>query len=219
MSVANIQNLYRLLYEALLEVKYSEEASKVMFELLGTYTDDNASQARSEAHRCIVSCIADPNVLILDGLLQLKPVKFLEGELIHDLLTIFVSGKLEQYQAFYKQNTDFISSLGLNHEANLQKMRLLTFMSMAESKRELPFDLISQEIKISSEEVESFIIDVIATKKVICRIDQKNRKVNVSYCTQRTFSKQNWVQLKETLQLWKGNLIQVQEHLSSVATA
>lgn len=35
--------------------------------------------------RCIVTCLADPNIFIMDHLLMLKPVRFLEGELIHDV--------------------------------------------------------------------------------------------------------------------------------------
>ncbi|WAR01518.1 EIF3M-like protein [Mya arenaria] len=77
------------------------QATKVMIELLGTYTEDNASQARDDAQRCIVTCLEDPNTFLLDHLLTLKPVKFLEGALIHDLLTIFVTGKLSQYQQPY----------------------------------------------------------------------------------------------------------------------
>ena len=59
-----------------------------MIMLLGTYTTENASQAREEAQRCIVASLADPQTFLLDHLLQLKPVKFLEGELIHDLLKV-----------------------------------------------------------------------------------------------------------------------------------
>lgn len=43
--------LLRLLYEALVDCKKSDAASKVMVELLGSYTEDNASQARVDAHR------------------------------------------------------------------------------------------------------------------------------------------------------------------------
>ena len=74
----------------------SEQATKVMIELLGTYTEDNASQARDDAHKCIVTCLADPNTFLMDHLLALKPVKFLEGELIHDVSNfsslLFVGG-------------------------------------------------------------------------------------------------------------------------------
>lgn len=91
----------------------SELASKVMIELLGTYTDENASYAREDAIKCIVTALADPTTFLLDPLLSLKPVRFLEGELIHDLLTIFVSEKLSSYQAFYKNHKEFVHSQGI----------------------------------------------------------------------------------------------------------
>lgn len=84
-----------------------------MIELLGTYTDENASYAREDAIKCIVTALADPNSFLLDPLLSLKPVRFLEGELIHDLLTIFVSEKLSSYQEFYKNHKEFVNSQGI----------------------------------------------------------------------------------------------------------
>jgi len=41
-----------------------------MIELLGTYTAENASQAREEAQRCIIASLADPQTFLLDHLLQ-----------------------------------------------------------------------------------------------------------------------------------------------------
>ncbi|MEE6499107.1 hypothetical protein FKM82_003322 [Ascaphus truei] len=112
LSTEKKHTLLRLLYEALVECKKSDDAAKVMVELLGSYTDDNASQARVDAHKCIVRALKDPKTFLIDHLLALKPVKFLEGELIHDLLTIFVSAKLSSYVKFYQNNKDFIDSLG-----------------------------------------------------------------------------------------------------------
>ena len=88
---------------------------------------------------------ADPNTFLLDHLLQLKPVKFLEGELIHDLLSIFVSEKLEAYIRFYESHKEFVNGLGLKHEDNIRKMKLLTFMQMAENRSEITFQVGEQE--------------------------------------------------------------------------
>ncbi|KAF3821975.1 hypothetical protein GH733_007349 [Mirounga leonina] len=145
-----------------------DAASKVMVELLGSYTEDNASQARVDAHRCIVRALKDPNAFLFDHLLTLKPVKFLEGELIHDLLTIFVSAKLASYVKFYQNNKDFIDSL-------------------------------------------------VRTKMVYCKIDQTQRKVVVSHSTHRTFGKQQWQQLYDTLNAWKQNLNKVKNSLLSLS--
>lgn len=131
-----------------------------MVELLGTYTSENASAAREDAQRCILAALADPNTFLLDPLLALKPVRFLEGELIHDLLLIFVQEKLPAYLEFHKDHKEFVeSNLGLNHEQNMKKMRLLTFMQLAETNPEMSFQTIQNELQIEEDKVESFIID------------------------------------------------------------
>ena len=47
----------------------------------------------------------------------------------------------------------------MKHDSNLQKMRLLTFMQMAEGRTEISFDTIQKEMDLQEDEVESFIID------------------------------------------------------------
>jgi len=215
-SSAKVQMLYRTLHESLISCNMRELATKVMIELLGTYTEDNASQARDDAHKCIVTCLADPNTFLMDHLLSLKPVKFLEGELIHDLLTIFVSGNLGQYQQFYKNHTDFIKSLGPSHEENQRKMRLLTFMQMCENRKEMDFGLIQDEMQLDKDEVEEFIIDVLKTRAVRARIDQIQEKVIVSSTTFRTFSKHHWQIIRQHLSDWHDNLGRLDDNFENV---
>ena len=56
--------------------------------------EDSASQARVDAHRYIVQALKDPNAFLSDHLLTLKPVKFLEGELIHDVSNLSLMWKV-----------------------------------------------------------------------------------------------------------------------------
>lgn len=217
-SNEQMQKLYRLLHDVLKDTN-SELASKVMIELLGTYTAENASVAREDAMKCIVTALADPNTFLLDPLLSLKPVRFLEGELIHDLLSIFVSENLATYVQFYQNHREFVNSQGLNHEQNLKKMRLLSFMQLAESNPEVTFDELQNELQITADEVEPFIIEVLKTKLVRARMDQKARKVHISSTMHRTFGRPQWLQLHELLCAWKQNLATVQEGMKGVATA
>ncbi|KAK9738158.1 eIF3 subunit M, C-terminal helix [Popillia japonica] len=218
-SPEQLQKLYRLLHEVLLKSNQSEQAAKVMIELLGTYTAENASHAREDAIRCIASALADPNTFLLDPLLSLKPVKFLEGELIHDLLSIFVSDNLESYMKFYKDHKEFVTSQGLNHEQNMQKMRLLSFMQLAETNPEISFDVIKKELQLPAEEVEGFIIEVLKTKLVRARMDQAMKKVYVSSTMHRTFGRAQWQQLRDLLYSWKTNIGSVQEGMKTIAAA
>lgn len=213
-----MQKLYRLLHEMLLLNGRSDDAGRVMIELLGTYTTENASQAKEEAQRCIVASLADPNTFLLDHLLQLKPVKFLEGQPIHQLLTIFVSEQLEAYIKFYQQNKDFVDGLGLKHEDNLRKMKLLSFMQMAENRSEITFDEIREAIQLNDNEVEEFLIEVIKTRLVRAKISQGDKVVYVSSTMHRTFGPGDWQQLHSLLLGWKSNLGSVKENLAHIAS-
>lgn len=217
-SNEQMQKLYRLLHDVLKDVN-GELASKVMIELLGTYTAENASYAREDAMKCIVTALADPNTFLLDPLLSLKPVRFLEGELIHDLLSVFVSEKLPSYLQFYQNHKEFVNSQGLNHEQNIKKMRLLSFMQLAESNPEMTFQQLQSELQIGENDVEPFIIEVLKTKLVRARMDQKARKVHISSTMHRTFGRPQWQQLRDLLQSWKANLTLVQDNMKSVSEA
>lgn len=217
-SNEQMQKLYRLLHDVLLG-NQSEQAAKVMIELLGTYTTENASYAREDAIRCIIAALADPNTFLLDPLLALKPVRFLKGELIHDLLSVFVSENLASYMEFYQSHKEFVQSSGLNHEQNMKKMRLLSFMQLAESNPEISFETVQDELQIEANEVESFIIEVLKTKLVRARMDQATKKIYTSSTMHRTFERAQWQQLRDLLHSWKGNLASIQDGMKSVTAA
>jgi len=218
-SNEQMQKLLRLLHQTLLMCKRSEDAGQVMIELLGTYTTENASQAREEAQRCIVASLQDPQTFLLDHLLQLKPVKFLEGELIHDLLKIFVSERIEAYMKFYDSHREFVNKLGLNHESNMRKMKLLTFMQLAETRNEINFGEIQQNLQLGDNEVEDFLMELLKTKLVRAKIDQPNQVVHITSTMHRTFTKQHWTHLHNLLTSWRNNLHTIRDQISHLAQA
>lgn len=113
----------------------------------------------------------------------------------------------------------FSSTPGLNHEQNIKKMRLLSFMQLAESNPEMTFQQLQDELQIGENEVEPFIIEVLKTKLVRARMDQKARKVHISSTMHRTFGRPQWQQLRDLLHAWKANLTLVQENMKSVSDA
>lgn len=48
---------------------------------------------------------------------------------------------------------------GLDHDQNVKKMRILSFMQMAESNPNITFDEITTELQIEEKDVEAFIIE------------------------------------------------------------
>nr|KAG5702363.1 hypothetical protein BaRGS_002145 [Batillaria attramentaria] len=75
-------------------------------------------------------------------------------------------------------------------------MRLLTFMQMAETRKEMDFALIQEELVLGPQAVEEFVIDVLKTKAVSAKLDQIQKKVIVRSTTHRTFGKHHWQQIR-----------------------
>lgn len=218
-STEQVQSLLRLMHTTLIANDMSAEASTVMLELLGTFTTENASQARDDAHRCIITSIADPNTFILDDLLDLKPVRFLEGELTHDLLNIFVHEKLKDYIVFYNSHKEFVSGLGLDHAALIRKMRILTFIQLAQDCGEMSFQQLMQELDLPRDEIEPFVVEALMTKLVVARIDQMSERVCVATAEFRTFSRKQWQGISDAFTQMQEGLTLVKEQTNAISNA
>ncbi|OON15959.1 hypothetical protein X801_08232 [Opisthorchis viverrini] len=119
-------------------------------------SEATAAQARQDAIKCIISVIQDPSLLAHDQLHTLKPIQFLEGEPVHD---IFVSGNLSTFKTFLNSHPDFLIQNGLDENACLHKLRLLTLMQLSENQIELSYDAAARELELPLDELEPFIIE------------------------------------------------------------
>ncbi|XP_026807225.1 eukaryotic translation initiation factor 3 subunit M [Rhopalosiphum maidis] len=212
------QSLLRQLHGALIENGHSELAAEVMIELLRNYTADDGKQAKDDAKRCIISAIADPKTFLFEPLLSLTPVISLQNSPLHELLVIFVSGNLTNYLDFYKGHKDLIKSLALDHQANIHKMKLLTVMSLAEDSSIITFETIQQQVQITADQVEPFLLELFGTKFVRGRMDQAAKKVNISSTMYRTFSKQRWQMLRNSFFSWRSCLSVIEEGMKTVVS-
>jgi len=48
---------------------------------------------------------------------------------------------------------------GLDHQANVHKMKLLTVMSLAEDSSIISFETIQQQVQVNADQVESFLLE------------------------------------------------------------
>ena len=60
---------------------------------------------------------------------------------------------------FYANHKSLITQSGMNHEKNINKMRILNLMTLAENNKEIPFELLQNQLQIQPDEIESFVID------------------------------------------------------------
>ena len=142
---------------------------------------------------------------------------------------------------FYEAHKTFVTQTGMDHEKNIDKLRILTLMSLAENNKELPFDTLQKQLKIEADEIESFVIDgkqknlilkafshllvnpsifaAIRTKCIRCKIDHLAKTVTIMSVSYRTFTKQHWQVLKERLEKWKENLTLVNQNLTNLLSS
>jgi len=217
-SVEEQQMLWRLICDAFELSNNRERSTAALIELLSLSTDQNASTARDDAIKCIVDTIMDDNSYNMDYLLILRPVKFLEGELIHNLLNIFVNGNLTDYLEFAAKNGDLLKNLKLNESACMSKLRLLTLMKLGESRNELDYNLVREELHLDDEdELEDFIIEAVSRQAIRCRLDQCNRRILVLGTVNRTFGRAQWTAMQEVLNQWRVSVIKMQDNMRILA--
>ncbi|KRZ93642.1 Inactive tyrosine-protein kinase 7, partial [Trichinella sp. T8] len=202
------RDCFRLLHRTLLNSEEIGAPAKVMYELLSSYTTEaDAYIAGDDARECVRSAINDPRTFIFSHLFSLLPVQQLADEPIHRLLTIFDSGSLDDYIMFYEQNKQFVDeTMGLSNEQYLYKMRVLTFMSIAEKRKEISLSELMNLLKMEDERsLEEFVIKAIQSEMVKAQIDDAAKIVLLHGAQSRSFGKRQW---EEVLNGLKKSLTQ-----------
>uniref|UniRef100_A0A183T8X4 PCI domain-containing protein n=1 Tax=Schistocephalus solidus TaxID=70667 RepID=A0A183T8X4_SCHSO len=213
------KKLWRQLSEVHMATGNTKQATQALINLLSTYTAGNAVDARNDAVRCIVAAIQDLSFLSHSRLMALEPVQFLEGEPIHKLLGIFVSGGLSDFSAFTKKYPKFLSENGLTEEACLSKIRILCLMEMAENIAELDYETVCKKIELPEDQLEAFVIEAVRQKVITCKLDQINRRILITSALPRNFGRSQWLSLAKTLQEWRVGLRVVQSSLGTMIGA
>jgi translation initiation factor 3 subunit M len=131
---------------------------------------------------------------------------------LFELLEIFTSQNLEDYESFKSEHNSFISENSLDDNALTRKMRLLTLASIAASTgqtRSLPYSTIASSLSIPSEDVEMWVIDVIRAGLVEGKLSQLNQTFLIHRSTYRVFGDSQWREVAGRLDMWRSSLLGV----------
>lgn len=128
---------------------------------------------------------------------------------LYQLLTIVYEGNVNDFEIFYKANTESFQSLGLSY-VNLQnKMRLLTLCSLGNvvgGDHSYSFEELMHSLQLKSQnELEELVICAITKKLLFAKIDYELSQVDITRAKQRTFDKNAWQEVAEKLSLWRQN--------------
>lgn len=210
---------YRELHSALKNRQSDASASRMLLELLSTYDESSATSAEAyeDARACVIEIVGKPGVFTMDHLLALAPIRAMRGKPELDLLNIFVSGTMNDYLSFYSKNKEFMEATGLSHLDCVNKIRVLTFLTMATQQSEIPFHECINTLDVNEDDVEDFVVELVQSGLVHAKIDQINEKIIIRSSSRRTFNKSEWEELYNRIETWKDNLQTIRSSLEQVA--
>lgn len=132
---------------------------------------------------------------------------------IWQLLQLFVSGKTKDWNAWVakKENAALLKSYKLDAEQLEHKIRLLTLATicgeaLANPNASVPYKDVAEELSISMDQVERWVIEAIRCNLIMARLDQLESKLQVQRTTFRNFNQQEWTLLAERLSNWSREL-------------
>jgi len=171
---------------------------------------NNAETQKATAQLCRDAVVA-PNTLQVDDILCLDAVKALskssgDGQKLVQLLEIFRSGTIDDFQKFEKANASVFKTYDIDTKVTLDKVRLLSLATLAEGKQELSLAEVAKGLQVKEDDVEMWIVKGIGCGVIDGRLDQVRNVVIVKSTLLRQFGKEQWGQMADRLDQWMGNI-------------
>lgn len=213
------RELRRAFQFALHRLERFEDAANAMEQLLLLYDENDlqCDDAVKDGHTCVLQAIETENQYRFDHLREIDVINALKGKPIYRLLEIFISGDLDDFEQFLVQED--VASVGIT-DANLiilrEKMRLLTLIELAISDPDVSYKTIEDKLDLDEEGVEDLVVRAFQLKLLRGRLDQGNERITTTYAITRDFGHEQWVNLKDKLDLWQTNLESVRVSIEEV---
>jgi len=219
---AQKRDLYKLLRNSLNASGQHTDSHTFLLKLLKTYENSSAQELASVkdlATAAIVESIRIKTIFQVDDLLRLKAIEQLKSELIYQLLEIFAHQGYKEYMDLYNAQKENIEKIGLSHDDNVFKLRLITLATLAATQEEIPYSTFASSLLVPETEVEKWVLDAIRFKLIEAKIDQLKSVVLISKTTYRVFGDSQWRLLKIKLEAWKLRTTEVLQVIQNAKVA
>lgn len=202
------------------EKEHGQTSKAYQFLLLHLrYISSNPSGASTKeaAERTVAAALRLPKLYEFEDLMQIPAVLQLNPSPVFDLLKIFVGGSTADYTTFASSNSSEISRLGLNSDELAHKIRLLDLADLCalSVSSDVPYSSIASTLKISEDEVETWVIDVIRAGLVSGKLSQVKQAFRVYKSTHRQFGKKEWEGLEKRLVEWQKSINAILESVAA----
>jgi len=213
MEEAEDRKLYLAVSDVAADAGEDEQAYTYLLRALRTFPSEEVSstEARELSLRALKSALTHPRHFDFQDLTDLDSIQALRNSdpIYFQLLEIFNSDLLDDYNDFKDEHEGWVEESGLDGNALNRKMRLLTLASISASSgqsRSLPYASIAKALQIPSEDVEMWVIDVIRAGLVEGKLSQLNQTFLIHRSTYRVFGDNQWREVSSRLDMWRNSL-------------
>lgn len=211
------RKLYLAVSDVATDAGESDQSYQYLLKALRTTQDgDEASseEAKTLSIKALSHALSSPQTFDFSELTQLDSIQSLRKSSAawFELLEIFSSQTLEDYADFAESNTEFFASASLSTDALERKIRLLTLASLSASAsqtRTLAYSQIASALRIPTEDVEMWVIDVIRAGLVEGKLSQSTQTFLIHRSTYRVFGENQWREVASRLDMWRSSLVGV----------
>ena len=215
---AKTRSLYETLMQAASTHGNTDDAHQLRIKFLSSFQGKAASaEALAQAAIAVGEVVKNPSVFQFDTYMQLDAIKALKGDAkqagVYQLLELFSQDDLAALNDFNAKNGAVLSALGLDKEACVFKMRLLTLTSLATRQESISYAEIAAALQVQETEVETWAIKAMERKLMDAKLDQLNRCLIVNHCAPRLFSNNEWASMRAKLVGWRDRMQQLQSVL------
>ncbi|EPQ28418.1 uncharacterized protein PFL1_04245 [Pseudozyma flocculosa PF-1] len=173
-----------------------------------------SADAKGAAERTVASALRLNKMYEFEDLMKIQAVLDLNGSPVFELLKIFVGGSAEDFDAWLgKGGKQELERLGLSEAELSRKIRLLDLAGLCARSvsTEVAYSEIAKTLKVSEDDVETWVIDVIRAGLVSGKLSQVSSSFRVYRSAHRTFGQEQWQALETRLVQWQSSINNILE--------
>ncbi|OHT11794.1 hypothetical protein TRFO_18696 [Tritrichomonas foetus] len=168
---------------------------------------DQKSHLESIATKTFNTTLSDDSFFVFETIHKTKLVyEFLTKDQ-QDLLKIFVSGGIGDFEAFVESHKDYIAKDNLDIETMRDKILVLSFVSLAHGKKSIGFPEAQKGLNLDKLSVKRLCVRINSTNAAKLSIDSVNEKIIIDYCQPRLMTDDVWGSMASRLQELAQSLV------------
>lgn len=215
LSTTQQRDLFLTIAQSLDTAGYADEAQDFLIRFLSTFQGESPEvlrTVRDQARAAAVGYIKAPVVSQYSNLPALDAAQALKDDPeyapVHTLLDIFASRQVADFRAFADEQGGLLEKLGVDVEASVATIRLLSLCSIAAvaPSNTLEYDALATQLEVDVPTMEETVVEATRVGLLDAKMDALARTVTVTRTTHRAFGEDQWRAVASKLSGWRENV-------------